>query len=129
MRVFKTIAATALLGAAALLTGCWAAGDNEVVVYAALDREFSEPILDRFTADTGISVRAVYDKESTKTVGLTNRILGERKKPQCDLFWNNEIKRAGNGAVGVGLAGVSSALIQQVSALLKNFNVRCPLQL
>lgn len=62
-----------------------------VVVYAALDREFSEPILRTFTERTGIRVECVYDAESTKTVGLTNRIRGEAARPRCDVFWNNEI--------------------------------------
>jgi iron(III) transport system substrate-binding protein len=74
-----------------LLAGCWSASDKEVVVYSALDREFSEPILDRFQRDTGIRVLAKYDVESTKTVGLVNAIVGERNRPRCDLFWNNEI--------------------------------------
>jgi iron(III) transport system substrate-binding protein len=64
---------------------------REVVVYTALDREFSEPILDDFTARTGIAVRAAYDTESTKTVGLVNRIRAEANRPRCDVFWNNEI--------------------------------------
>lgn len=66
-------------------------GPPEVVVYTALDQEFSRPIFEKFTADTGIVVKVVYDTESTKTVGLTTRILGEAKRPRCDLFWNNEI--------------------------------------
>ena len=66
------------------------AGD-EVVVYTALDRQFSEPILEGFTAQTGIRTRAVYDTESTKTVGLVNRIRAEAARPRCDVFWNNEI--------------------------------------
>ena len=48
--------------------GC-SSGKDEVVVYAALDREFSEPILNDFTSETGISVVAEYDIESTKSVG------------------------------------------------------------
>ncbi|MGB2987621.1 MAG: extracellular solute-binding protein, partial [Phycisphaerae bacterium] len=64
---------------------------REVVVYTALDRSFSEPILDEFTRQTGITVRAQYDTESTKTVGLANRIRAERARPRCDVFWNNEI--------------------------------------
>jgi iron(III) transport system substrate-binding protein len=64
---------------------------DEVIVYTALDRQFSEPILDGFTAQTGIRVRAVYDTESTKTVGLVNRIRAEAVRPRCDVFWNNEI--------------------------------------
>jgi iron(III) transport system substrate-binding protein len=66
------------------------AGD-EVVVYTALDRAFSEPILEGFTAQTGIRTRPVYDTESTKTVGLVNRIRAEAARPRCDVFWNNEI--------------------------------------
>lgn len=64
---------------------------RQVVVYTALDRQFSEPILNAFTKKTGIDVLASYDTESTKTVGLTNRIREERSRPRCDVFWNNEI--------------------------------------
>lgn len=64
---------------------------GEVVVYATLDREFSQPILDEFTQRTGIAVRAVYDAESTKTIGLVNRIRAEKERPRCDVFWNSEI--------------------------------------
>ncbi len=63
----------------------------EVVVYTALDQEFSQPIFEDFTRETGIVVKAKYDAESTKTVGLTQAILSERERPRCDLFWNNEI--------------------------------------
>jgi iron(III) transport system substrate-binding protein len=74
-----------------LLGGCQRSAPEELVVYTALDREFSEPIFDEFTQQTGIVVRAKYDTEANKTVGLTNLILNERKRPRCDLFWNNEI--------------------------------------
>jgi iron(III) transport system substrate-binding protein len=62
-----------------------------VVVYTALDQEFSQPIFEEFTRATGIIVRPKYDTESTKTVGLTNVIIAEAQRPRCDLFWNNEI--------------------------------------
>ena len=65
--------------------------EDEVIVYTALDRQFSEPILAEFTKRTGIAARAVYDTESTKTVGLVNRIIAEANRPRCDVFWNNEI--------------------------------------
>jgi len=35
-------------------------------------------------------VKAVYDSEAVKTVGLANRLLAERSHPQCDVFWGNE---------------------------------------
>jgi iron(III) transport system substrate-binding protein len=63
----------------------------EVVVYTALDQEFSKLIFATFTEKTRIAVRAKYDAESTKTVQLTEAIIQERARPRCDLFWNNEI--------------------------------------
>lgn len=74
-----------------LFAGCWAGNDREVVVYVALDREFSEPVLRDFEQRTGIKILAKYDVESTKTVGLVNAIIQERGRPRCDLFWNNEV--------------------------------------
>jgi iron(III) transport system substrate-binding protein len=74
-----------------ILGGCWSSTDNEVIVYTALDAEFSEPIFADFTAATGIKVRPKFDTESTKTVGLTEAIFAERQRPRCDVFWNNEI--------------------------------------
>jgi iron(III) transport system substrate-binding protein len=62
-----------------------------VVVYTALDREFSEPIFREFTDHSSVVVSPAYDTESTKTVGLTTRIMAEAERPLCDLFWNNEI--------------------------------------
>ncbi|MBN2560440.1 MAG: extracellular solute-binding protein [Phycisphaerae bacterium] len=97
MNVVVTVGLLGLLGLGWALAGCGdkadapAAKNHEVVVYTALDRHFSEPILNDFTAKTGIKVRPVYDTESTKTVGLVNRIRQEAKRPRCDVFWNNEI--------------------------------------
>ncbi len=73
------------------VTACSRSSEDEVVVYTALDREFSEPIFEEFTQATGIQVRAKYDSEANKTVGLVNLIINERQRPRCDLFWNNEI--------------------------------------
>src|SRR3972149_2269720 len=68
--------------------GCWSSTGREVVVYTALDSEFSQPIFDDFTTVTGIAVRPKFDTESTKTVGLTEAILAERGRTRCDMFWN-----------------------------------------
>jgi len=61
-----------------------------VVLYTSQDREYSEPILQDFTRETGIKVRTLYDSEAAKTVGLASRLLAEKSHPQCDVFWNNE---------------------------------------
>ncbi|MFZ5833579.1 MAG: extracellular solute-binding protein [Planctomycetota bacterium] len=83
--------ATSLLFAFCLLPGCWKPAANEVVVYTALDPEFSKPILADFSKITGIDAQPKFDTEATKTVGLTQAIIAEKDRPQCDVFWNNEI--------------------------------------
>lgn len=80
-----------LLAFCLALPGCWTKSGPEVVVYTALDREFSEPIFGDFEAATGIDVREKFDTEATKTVGLAQAIIEEAARPRCDLFWNNEI--------------------------------------
>lgn len=64
-----------------------------VVVYCAQDQTYAEPILRDFEETTGIRVKAVYDSEAVKTVALANRLLAERDRPQCDVFWGNEEMR------------------------------------
>lgn len=76
-----------LILAAMLLTRC---SERTVTVYTSQDQVYAEPILNDFTKTTGIKVRAVYDSEAVKTVGLVNRLLAEKDHPQCDVFWNNE---------------------------------------
>ena len=61
-----------------------------VILYCAQDQVFAEPILAEFTRRTGIRVKAVFDSEAVKTVGLANRLLAERGHPACDVFWGNE---------------------------------------
>jgi len=75
---------------------------NEVVVYVSHDQDYSEPILKDFEAATGIKVKAVYDTEASKTVGLTNRLIAEKENPKADVFWNNEVTRT----VGLNREGV-----------------------
>ncbi len=66
---------------------------NEVVVYVSADQDYSEPVLKDFEKQTGIKVKAVYDTEASKTVGLVNRLIAEKDRPQADVFWNNELIR------------------------------------
>ena len=93
-RTYRCVIAHVGLGLAVILiAGCrrMRPPGREVVVYTALDRGFSEPILMNFRERTGIVARAKYDTESTKTVGLVNAIRAEKNRPRCDVFWNNEI--------------------------------------
>src|SRR5262245_22287459 len=72
-----------------LLTSCRGA-NSQVVVYTSEDQVFSEPILKGFERASGITVRAVYDTEETKSTGVALRIVAERDHPQADVFWANE---------------------------------------
>jgi iron(III) transport system substrate-binding protein len=64
-----------------------------VKIYAAQDQIYAEPILLEFQRENRVMVKAVYDSEAVKTVGLANRLLAERDHPQCDVFWGNEEMR------------------------------------
>jgi iron(III) transport system substrate-binding protein len=93
-RLPALLAVVSLAVAGLCAPGCrkqQAAPRKTVVIYTAHDRVLSEPILRRFERDTGVEVRAVYDTEASKTTGLVARLIARRDKPDCDVFWNNEI--------------------------------------
>jgi len=73
-----------------LLSACSGRADADVVLYVALDQNFSEPIVREFERRTGLVVRASYDVEANKSVGLRRRLQEEAERPVCDVFWNNE---------------------------------------
>ncbi len=68
--------------------------DSEVVVYTSVDDVFARPVAEDFTAETGIVVRLVTDTEETKSTGLLNRLMAEKKRPQADVFWSGDPVRA-----------------------------------
>lgn len=92
----------ARLGLLALVIAAEGCGDSspapgpgpskpEVVVYTALDEEFSKPIFKIYESKSEATVLPVFDTESTKSFGLAGRIISEAAAPTCDLYWNNEI--------------------------------------
>jgi iron(III) transport system substrate-binding protein len=86
-RFLQSCCALSLLAAA----GCWSASSDDLVLYVALDSEFSQPMLEEFERQSGLSTAPRFDVESTKTVGLTEALIAERDRTRCDVFWNNEI--------------------------------------
>lgn len=76
--------------AGAVLSGC-GKSEKSVTAYVALDRVFSEPILQAFESETGIRVEAVYDVEASKTIGLVNRLIAEKDRAalRCVLEQRN----------------------------------------
>lgn len=87
--VSSVAVAVGLVGMLSGLAGC--GRDADVVLYVALDQEHSETLVRRFEEEQGLKVRARYDTEASKTVGLVSAILEESSRPRCDVFWNNEI--------------------------------------
>jgi len=69
------------------------AKEKEVVIYTSVDQIFSEPILKLYEKKAKVKVKALYDVEASKTVGLVNRLIAERDNPKADVFWSSEIAR------------------------------------
>jgi iron(III) transport system substrate-binding protein len=78
--------AFAVLG---LLAGC-SSRSREVVVYTSVDQVVSEPVLRDFEKQSGLTVRAVFDTEETKSTGVLNRLVAEAAHPQADVFWSGD---------------------------------------
>jgi iron(III) transport system substrate-binding protein len=69
----------------------WWGGPEALVVYCAHDSVYSEKILREFEKKTGIPVSIRFDTEATKSLGLTELLIREKKNPRCDVFWNNQL--------------------------------------
>lgn len=67
---------------------------QEVVVYTSVDDVFARPICEKFERDTGMKVQLVPDTEETKSTGLLNRLIAEKARPRCDVFWSGDPIRA-----------------------------------
>ncbi|RMF82950.1 MAG: extracellular solute-binding protein [Planctomycetota bacterium] len=90
IRQLATRLAAAIVAAGAL--GCGTGGsESTVVVYTSVDQRFAEALLARFTAETGIRVRALFDSEAGKTTGFLHRLRRERSRPRCDVWFSSEV--------------------------------------
>jgi iron(III) transport system substrate-binding protein len=105
-----------------LLAACGRAPD--LVVYCSLDQQFSEELMKRFEAESGLRLRVEYDIEANKNVGLASRIREERARPRCDVFWSNEfaqmVSLAGEGL----LASYDSPSAAEIPATFRDPGMR-----
>jgi iron(III) transport system substrate-binding protein len=74
----------------ALASGCSPRASDEVVLYSSCDAIYARPLIEAFERTTGVAVRAVYDTEHDKAVGLANRLLAEKTHPRADVYWSSE---------------------------------------
>jgi iron(III) transport system substrate-binding protein len=86
----KSLLLTVILLSCLSFYGC-KNNQKTVVVYTSVDQVYSEKVFKLFEKENGIKVKAVYDIEASKTVGLANRLVLERDNPQADVFWSGEI--------------------------------------
>jgi iron(III) transport system substrate-binding protein len=63
---------------------------REVVVYVSTDEAIARPILEAFSKESGITVRARYDSENSKTTALAAMLRTEHDAPRADVFWSGE---------------------------------------
>jgi len=90
MRLWCTVSVVLLL-----LGGCGTRRETQrVTVYVSEDQVFSQPVLEAFEKETGITVDAVYDTEEAKSTGVMNRLIAEKAHPRADVYWANEPVRA-----------------------------------
>lgn len=88
----QVLAGLAGLAAAAVLPGgCTRGTRREVTLYTSSDAFIAKPIVERYERESGAMVRMVTDTEATKTTGLVERLLAERARPVCDVWWSNEL--------------------------------------
>jgi iron(III) transport system substrate-binding protein len=69
---------------------CRPDGARKVVAYTSVDQVFSEPVFREFESRSGISVKAVFDTEETKSTGILSRLIAEAGRPVADLFWSGD---------------------------------------
>ena len=85
------LSAALCLSAAASCNSDSDQNQQRVVLYCSVDQTIAEPIIAQFEKLTGIKVLARFDTESSKTVGLVQRLRAEAKTPAADVFWSSEV--------------------------------------
>lgn len=64
---------------------------NRVVLFCAQDEEFTTSTFSDFKKATHLNVDVKFDTEATKSVSLISELLDHKKRPRCDVHWNNEV--------------------------------------
>jgi iron(III) transport system substrate-binding protein len=75
----------------AIIMKIFRSDDKALIVYCSHDSIFADEILKAFTKETGIKVIPRYDTEASKSLGLTEKIILEGNKNDCDVYWSNEV--------------------------------------
>lgn len=87
---------------------------GEVVLYTSSDAPIARPVVAEFERVSGLKVLLVTDTEATKTTGLVERLIAEKDKPRCDVWWSNEAL----GSIALAKAGVLEPFASKAEAEL-----------
>lgn len=68
-----------------------APADKRVVLYCSIDDVYAKPLIEKLKARTGLEIVPLFDTESTKTAGLTNRLRAEKNRPRADVLWTSAL--------------------------------------
>lgn len=63
----------------------------DVVLYCGVDQDQSQVLVQRFEAESNLSVDYHGEEEAFRGIGLPQRIEAEREAPRADVWWSNEI--------------------------------------
>lgn len=98
-----------LLVIATCFTALPALADSEVNLYSARKEELIKPLLDRFTAETGVQVNLVTGKDDA----LLERLKSEGANSPADLFITADAGRLHRARLAEVLQPVQSAALEQ----------------
>lgn len=96
-----------LLLASTLLTPVVAAAAAEVVVYSARNEHLIKPLFDKYTAETGVYIRYITDKEGP----LLQRLKAEGKRTPADMLITVDAGNLWTAAQNGVLAKVDSKVL------------------